>query len=268
MRTKRAFTLIEILAALAVLGILMLAFVRFFGGTLKTSGRLQVQNELLNEGQISQQLIASRIKEAWYLFPKGTTIRLTNSGWTTKNVFDNSYNWTVGERFIAMILPPKLDNVKCSEDSRGCFRFYAYYPLPRSWYQANASAVVKLNPDPENDPHVWVMMEYRANYRTCPVEDGEPDPDNTNYRGKRGVLLLDYVQPENDPWDATYNYTLFDLPTGSAPKRASTAIRMLRKDGNRVYRVPKDPLPMSLEVEAQNAGLKLPANASERPYCQ
>jgi len=64
---RKGFTLIEILVAIAVMSILLLAFVRFFGGTLRVSNNLQVQNDLLNEAHVSHQLIASRIKEAWYI---------------------------------------------------------------------------------------------------------------------------------------------------------------------------------------------------------
>ena len=264
---RKGFTLIEILVALAVMAVLLLAFTRFFGGTLTSASSLQVQNELLGEGEIAHQLIASRVKEAWYIFPKGSTLTLTSSGWTASNSIDGGHQWTVGDHFLALILPPKTDGTKCSEDNAGCFRFFAYYPQKRSWYVTHAGAAEALDPDPLNDGKVWVLMEYRAYYRGgCPVTgSGQPDPGNTGYRGKRARLLVDYVQPNQDPWDSSYDYHLFELPSDPTPEGLAVGLRLVRKTRRRLYRVPSGPAPFTLSVEAQNVGVKADPAA---PYCQ
>jgi len=257
---RRGFTLIEILVALAVMSLLMLAFVRFFGGTLRASASLQVQNELLNEAQVAHRLIASRLKEAWYVWPPGSVIRLADSGWTTANTLDGGRDWTVGPTFVAMILPPKKDGVKCSLHRAGCFRFYAYYPMKRKYYVANASPVEALDPDSANDPRAWVVMEYRSTYRqgttaVCPLKpDGRPDPTQTVYRGKRGRLLVDYVQPLSDPWDPGYNYPkLFGFQTiGGEVATVDVHLRLAREARGRVYRVPAQPGSLTLTVEPKN----------------
>lgn len=269
---KKGFTLIEILAALAIMAILMLAFVQFFGGTLRVSSELQVQNELLNEGQVAHQLIASRIKEAWYVWPPGSSLELAHTGWTTQNTFDGSHTWTVGPFFLAMILPPLKDGVTCSSSKTGCFRFFAYYPMRRQDYVANASVTEALEPDPRNDPNVWVLMEYRAYYRhggvaDCPVEDGDPDPTNTAYRGRQGRFLVDDVQPTTDPWDSTYDYpAIFSYQTsGGTVQAVSVQLRFARESRKRVYRVPASPGTLTLTIEPRNQGILAHDDGA---YCQ
>ncbi len=268
---RKAFTLIEILVALSVMAILMLAFVQFFGGTLRTTASLQVQNELLNEGQLAHHLIVSRIKEAWYVWPPGSKIKLAKGGWTTRNTIDGGHTWTVGPHFVAMILPPKKDGVACSKSKDGCFRFFAYYPMKRSLHRARAGVVEALEPDPANDSKVWILMEYRAHYGPggdCPVKaTGEPDPTVKAYRGKRGRVLVDYVQPLSDPWDPAYDYpALFSYVTAGGRVRAVTvSIRYARKARGRVYRVPAGKKPITVAVEPQNQDVK--ADPS-RPYCK
>ncbi len=260
---RKGFTLLEILVALAILAVLMLAFVRFFGSTLKASSNLQVQNELLSEAQVAHQLVASRIKEAWYVWPPHSVLRLANSGWTTRNTLDGGRNWTVGPTFLAMILPPQKDGISCTTDKAGCFRFFAYFPMKRDHYVTHASAAEALDPDSQNDGKVWVLMEYRSFYRrhgtaTCPVSaDGHPNPAETAYRGKRGRLLVDYVQPPSDPWDPTYDYPgLFDFQTSGGDVTAVTVrLRLARLVRGRVYRVPAQAGALTLTVEPKNLGV-------------
>jgi prepilin-type N-terminal cleavage/methylation domain-containing protein len=263
---RRGFTLIEILVALLVMSILMLAFVRFFGSTLKATGSLQIQNELLNEGQLAQHLIVSRIKEAWYVWPEGAKLKLASSGWSTRNTLKGGHEWTVGKHFLAMILPPKEDGRDCSSDKAGCFRFFAYYPMKRKAYVRNASAVEALEPDAANDGKVWVLMEYRAHYKpgsNCPVTASKsPDPGNTAYRGKRGRLLVDYLQPLGDPWDPAYDYPSLFAFSGSA---VTVTLRFAREARGRVYRVPAGTSPLGITAEPQNLGVK--ADPS-RYYCR
>ena len=278
MRRQIGFTLIEVLVALAVLAILLYAFVRFFSGTLQASGELSVRNELLAEGQNAHHLIASRIKEAWYVFPPGTSITL-GSGWTTKNTLGASETptWTTGKFFLAMILPPLADDVNCSAKRWGCFRFYAYYPLRRDWYVKKASVIRALDPDPVNDGKVWVVVEYLRYYREktssgyvsrCPVTaSGTPDPTNTYYRSGQGRFLVDYVQPTTDPWDSAYNYNeLFSYQTSSGQVTAvTTKIRYAKRAAGSTFRVPSEKTPLTLTVVPQNLGVKA---RTDRYYCK
>lgn len=272
MRTRRGFTLIEILVALTVLAVLMLAFVQFYSGTLRTTASLQIQNELLSEGQLAHHLIASRIKEAWYVWPPASTLQLASTGWTTANTLRGGRNWTAGPLFLAMILPPERDRVRCSDDVKGCFRFFAYYPMKRSYYLTHASPAETLEPAPPNDDKVWVLMEYRAHYRpgtNCPVRaDGKPDPTVLTYRGGRGRFLVDYVQPLNDPWDRTYDYpALFGYARDlhGRVRAVTVSLRFAREVRGRVYRVPATTEPLTITVEPRNLRVQADPN---KPYCQ
>lgn len=279
---RKGFTLLEVLVALSLLAVLLLVFLQFFSSTLRTTTHLRIENELLNEGQLAHHLIASRLKEAWYVWPPHARLRLANSGWTTQNTLTGGRTWTVGPTFLAMILPPERDQTKCSARTRctnpklgclkGCFRFFAYYPMKRSHYVAHARPVEALDPDTANDAKTWVLMEYRAHYapgNRCPVAaSGEPDPTNTGYRGRRGRFLVDYVQPLEDPWDRSYDYpALFSYTTATGGKVQAVAVnlRFAREARGRVYRVPTTTDPLTITVEPRN--LRVRADPS-KPYCQ
>jgi len=256
--------------------IFLLAFVRFFSGTLETSGQLRARNELLMEAQTAQGLMVNRIKEAWYVFPPGTSITLSSSGWTTARVLNYTdppaYTWKTGDHFLAMILPPEKEGVPCSKDNKGCFRFFAYYPMNRAYYNEKAGVAEKLNPD-ANETKTWVLMEYRAYYPAsrCPVTaSGDPDPTNTAYRGKRAYFLVDYVQPLKDPRDSRYDYPkLFDYKTASGKVNyVLTELRFWRvlTPGNYEIRVPPEP-GSTLRLGASPYNLSAKASRSDY-YCR
>ena len=227
MKTRQGgFTLVEMLVSIAVMGILMLAFTQLFGGSLRASSQINGRNELISEGQIAQQLIASRLQNAYYVYPQGTALQLTTAGVTTRNTVRSGagQNWVVGnDPIVAVLVPPRSFNpletnplnTTCRADNLAyCYTFYAYYPMLRS-------ALVTAAPDSAppadaNNANVWVLMEYRANIidninrngsdTGCPaavgVESGRlycpPLPGTASgiaYRGQPGRMLIDYVQP-------------------------------------------------------------------------
>ncbi|XOB97830.1 type II secretion system protein J [Deinococcota bacterium DY0809b] len=254
---RRGFTLLEVLVALAILGFLGFVFVRIFSSTFDATGNISARNELLHEAQIAQQLIASKVKLAWYVYPVGTSIKI-NGGKTTANALAGSSSWTVGggpdQPFLALVLPPKDPRRDCASDRDGCYRFYAYYAFPRSYYLDDEviapGSDQRLDPDPRNDG-TWVLMEFRGvlsgfapNTKANPPCTNTPVP-NGGLDGS-GRLLVEYVQPQ----DASPGYTIFSvLPDGSVELR----LRMLKKTANRTVRVPpRDRPPLTLKAVPRN----------------
>jgi len=248
-RSRKAFTLIEVLITLLILGILGLAFVQIFGTTLHATGRINAENRLLNEAQIAEQIIAGKLMAAWYVYPVGTDLKF-NGGGTTYNALAGSSHWVVGsDPILAMILPPEEPGDTCVSglSADGCYRLLAYYAFPRSHYQTSVSASQRLQNDPRNND-TWVIMEFRANLygftpdATCnniPVPNGE-------FAGRSGRLLVEYVQPETE----APTYKLFNITTGG---QVELRLRTRRSIAGTTLRVPGTSRPpLTLNVRARN----------------
>jgi len=251
-RRTRAFTLLEVLIALAILGVLGLVFVRIFVSTLDASSQINVRNELLQEAQIAEQIIASKVKLAWYVYPPGTTLKI-NNGATTRNALADTQDWQVGaDPIVALVLPPENPAADCTSDPLGCYSFYAYYAFPRAHYVASIgpSSAQRLDPDPRNDG-TWVIMEFRTrlsgfvpNTEDTPSCTNTPVPNGGLSGG--GRLLVEYVQPESDP----PAYSIFNvLPDGTVELH----LRMRKETHRRRIVVPptSDP-PLTLKASPRN----------------
>ena len=246
---ERGFTLIEVLVALGILGLLGLAFVRIFSSTFDATSNITARNDLLHEAQIAQQLIASKVKLAWYVYPTGTTIKI-NNGATTANALAGSNTWTVGsDPFLALVLPPQDPTQNCTPtDKDGCYRFYAYYAFPRSHYLSaiSASSSQRLDPDPRND-NTWVIMEYRTAltaFTPNPSCSNIPTPNGGLPGG--GRLLVEYVQPESD----TPSYTIFAVQPDNS---VVLSLRMVKDTVKRTIRLPAPSgTPLELKTTPRN----------------
>ena len=256
------FTLIEMLIGMAIFGILMIAFTQIFGGSLRASGQINARNELVNEGQIAQQLITSRLQSAAYLY--SGTLQLTASP-TTKNTVRNGadQNWIVGtDPFIAMLVPPTAVGTCQSGQTQNCFTFYAYYPMRR----ADLIAGVKASAPPAdpNNADAWVLMEYRANIvdninrnsatTNCAAGQGQgqlscPPTSGTPYfgGGRSGKMLVDYVQPLGTA--APYN-TMFTINTAS--KFVDFNLRLQQNRGGKTLTAPASTTPLTTRVYPRN----------------
>ncbi|WP_457629880.1 type IV pilus modification PilV family protein [Oceanithermus sp.] len=248
------FSLIEVLTSLLILGIISLAFIRIFSTTLDATGRINDRNTLLHEAQLAEQIIASRVKLAWEVFPPGTSIRI-NNGATTRNHLAGSNTWVVGsDPMLALVLPPKKPGYteRCDTSNPDfCFRFFAYYAFRRSDYLSAVSptSAEALFPDSQNDD-TWVIMEFRRVLTnvTDPSTIAPPNGDSI-YAGVKGRLLVEYVQPETD----SPAYSLF---TVNPDKSVDVALRMIRHTSKRDYRAPKasEP-PLTIRVVPRNLGV-------------
>ena len=258
--SQAGLSLLELLIAMAIMGVLMLAFTQLFGGSLRASSSISARNELLSEGQIAQQLVVSKLKQAYFIYPTGTNIRMTSTVGTS-NTIRGGQNWTVGaDPIVAMILPPRgSDDPNKTTCPRGgvperaqdstdmCFTFYAYYPIKRSTYIEWADPDAAPVADPANDD-AWLLMEYRRNLNDPTLTDrsnnrlaSPPNPNTANITGRIPRILVDYVQPpENgDP-------PLFNL---NANGSIEFNLQMGRNQGGKMLELP----PLGVRAYPRNA---------------
>lgn len=228
-RHKAGFTLTELLVALGLTGLIMGAVLTLNLRTNDAATTLQTRTDLTGEVQVAQNYIASKLRNAVYVFPYysaasglSSTFTLATSGYSTFNPAaragrsgTGNYTWryafgtVAADPFLAFVLPPEGGNAagpgSCAASSAAmrktnCYAFYAYYAVPRSLLVAgNGSSVPtnvnKLQSDGVNDTSTWALMEYRAYYTSAGYGGGSP---NSIPMGGTGLLVLDYVRPTTE----------------------------------------------------------------------
>lgn len=270
MRKNSGFTLIEMLVAVGILSVIIGASVSFFNGGTKIGVQSNIQSDLQQETLNAQQLIASNIKQSWYLFPTNTSISM-GDGPTTGQ-------WTVGDQkkpFIAMILTPLDPSVSCSANVSGCFRFRGYYAMPRSqWVKATKEKSWR-NPgeDPLNNDAL-VIIEYRANYTTVLPTTPSMEASSVPTTGEANILADYIAQPINNGRMFTLtgkNQTIPAVPNPGAGLPATPAyqattdnavkidIAAQRNLGGRIIRLPNATETYSITTAANNIG-KVPVH--------
>jgi prepilin-type N-terminal cleavage/methylation domain-containing protein len=201
LKYRRGFTLVELLVALALLGVVLSAVVYVNIGTIRSSASLQSRNELLSEMQIAQNYMASKLKQAAYVFPPSANfLALSATGDTSRNVATGNSQWQVGTHPItAFILPPKVvvpgacaAPTAALPTSDTCYTFYAFYAMPRSTYVTATVATGANNPGADaGNAASWVLVEYRRQYDSPGFLVGTTLIPN----GGVGRLLMDYLDP-------------------------------------------------------------------------
>lgn len=224
-----AFTLIELLVGMALMGVIMAALVAYFSQSSRisaqSSSRAELQQEVLN----AQQLIAGKLKEAWYVYPPGQAIAMVSTNApTSRNPVTENQNWTVGTHpILAMILPPTVVTVSCASNTDGCYRFLAYYPVKRSVWVAGTLSTSWRNPGPDDtNGDAWVLAEYRANMPSTFAPSGfPPSPVPTVPNTGEANILSDYVAPTVTTTGfttAANTYTLFTYAAANGSTPAAT----------------------------------------------
>lgn len=198
-RRESAFTLLELLIGMVLIGLILTALLSLNISTNRSASSLQVRNDLLAETQIAQNYIVGKLRDAAYVFPEGTTLILgISGGYSTRKPGTSSGTWIVGtDPIIAFITPPRTPSAgQCTANPSGltCYTFYAYYPVRRSVMTGSGGGTGANNPgaDATNDVSAWVLMEYRRNYATLTALDASLA---SGISGGTGLMVLDYLRP-------------------------------------------------------------------------
>lgn len=201
-QTQAGFTLLELLVGMALMGIVLAALFSVFTQgsqvSAQSSSRAELQQEVLN----TQQLIAGKLREAWYVYPPGQTLAFTSTNApTARNPVTLNQNWIVGTHpVVAMILPPRMTSppaTPCSATNpERCYRFVAYYPVLRSVWVTGTAASSWRNPgDDANNANTWILAEYRANMPVTFLPTAVPSTPPTVPSAGESNILADYLAP-------------------------------------------------------------------------
>lgn len=247
------FTLVELLISLGILGLLLTAVVSVNIGTSRSAAGLQARNDLQPELQLTQNYMASKLAQASYVFPSGSSIQLTSSGSTTTNYAGGptgTYTWVVGtDPIIAFIVPPKTVTVggcaaaTASTASDYCYAFYAFYAMNRANYLVAVSGADDPGANAANDSTASVLLEYRGYYSAyapVPILSGFGMPTPAQIpTGSTGRLLMDFLAPST----ATFPLFSTNAPLAAASQIAGTTtvtmnLAALQNVSQQVIRVP------------------------------
>lgn len=214
---QAGLTLVELLVGMALFGLLMTVLYQTLSSATDGTGRLTSQGLLQQEALNGQAVIASRLKEAWYVYPGGSTLNFANNT-LIRNPSTNTSSFTVGTQpVLAMILPPRASGATCTPNTAnnsGCYRFYAYYGMKRSDWVTAATGFKDPGAEPTGVPATWIIAEYQADYVTRPtVSATAPAIPPTASDNSRINLLAESVAPALG--GASPAYQLFTLSTTS-----------------------------------------------------
>ena len=270
---QAGFTLLELLIGMALLGLVLTVLLNIFTqGTqvsTQSSSRAEMQQEMLN----AQQLIAGKLKEAWYIYPPGLTINMTGTPLTQRPAGGN--NWVVGtDPVLAMVLPPRTTALSCATTPTstsgpdGCYRFLAYYPVKRSVWVTGTGTGSWRNPGADaTNGETWILAEYRGTI--APGAGGSvPTTPPTVPTGNSANILSDYIAPTTattgftttSPINNTYTMFTYVAADGTAATASKPVtgvtlnLATTRKIGGTTLRLPNASGTYTISVYPTNLG--------------
>ncbi len=200
------FSLVELLIALSIAGVLLAVMFQFLISTSKGAEKIGSHSQIVTELQLAQQIISSRILEAAYLYPVGTTLKM-GSGDLKKNYVTDSNRWEIGtDAIVAGFVPPAIGETE--------HLFFVYYILPRDIFIEKTLNDVTLDPDPKNDTKTWVLVEYRK-YVEVPSSGFLDVPASDLKHGGKPQIVADFIQPVVNTDTPELDYNIFGFDTNN-----------------------------------------------------
>lgn len=123
-RFQKGFTMIELLVAMAILGVLFVAMYQMFNSSLTTSVQTSTRAELDGETQKVQQLLINRMKEADLFLSANDVKTLTYSDIQDSSTAYYPSSTLNSSSIVAFRVPTKNSPSKCY--------LYVYYVVPSS----------------------------------------------------------------------------------------------------------------------------------------
>lgn len=259
-RKLQGFTLLELLIGMALLGIILSVLVSLFGQSAQTSTQSGVRAELQQEVLNSQQLVVSRLKQAWYVYPPTTAAFSLSTTLLTKNPITRNQSWNIRtDPIVVMILPPTPFSTPAVTN----YTVYAYLAVLRSDWTSGITknSVNDPGPDSVNDDSSWVLAEFKANlpssfnppsYSTGTAPTGIPALSFSNLSPQ---LLTDYIAPARV--GTTDIYRMFSYgtdPSSGVVQSVNFNIATGRKVGSQALRLPSATGQYQLSVYPANLG--------------
>lgn len=272
--SEAGFTLIELLVGMALIGIVLASLLNFFTQGSQVSAQSSSRAELQQEILTAQQLIAGKLKAAWYIYPPNQALALASSDApTVRNPVTLNQNWTTGTHpILAMILPPIVTptpTALCSAATPDrCYRFLAYYPVLRSAWVAGTSATSWRNPGLDTgNASTWILAEYRANMPSTFTPTGLPTTAPAVPLTGDANILSDYMAPTVPTpgfTTAASSYSMFSyVPSTSSLSVPVTGVTLnlaaTRKTAGVTLRLPNATDEYTISVYPTNLG-KIAAN--------
>uniref|UniRef100_UPI0025FBF29C PulJ/GspJ family protein n=1 Tax=Deinococcus sp. TaxID=47478 RepID=UPI0025FBF29C len=204
---RAGFTLVEMLIAMLIAGILLSVLYNLFTNSLDSVGVVKTQNQLLNDTRTAGNFVGDTMNGAVYIYPPNIRLTLAAANPYATQHNGTSNIWTVRtDPFVAGLLPPirrptptSTPPVACDLNvpynplsivsSQGsCYKVVAFYIKSRADYVAAAPTLANPGADNTIPADAQVLMYYSA-YVNPGTDAAQPWP-TTGFTG-RATLLAD-----------------------------------------------------------------------------
>lgn len=262
MRGNAGFTLVELLVGMAITGILLALLGNFLIESARTVAVADVRSEALAEVTLTQQLIASRIRQAWWVAPPNSTMRIPD--FRAQNpTGGGGFDWTVAgganttltsHHILILILPPGSSPHLPALNNQ--YQLYAFYPVQRAALTAGYAATNPNHPErPANDPGnpgTWVLMQYRATVGTdpptLPAGSVNVNTAGLTFTNENISTVMEYQRPLTSGLPLMFAHRI----VGGASQTISVNLQASRNLRGQNILHPRAPL--SLTVQPRNLG--------------